>query len=87
MLLVARDEAYQVLSWVMVAPITTHVRQISTHVPLDPIVDGVPRPCAVALDNVQAVRLSWLSARIGRLREERMQAVDRALHAALGLRD
>lgn len=86
-LLVARNEAYEVLTWVMVAPITTRVRPISTQVPLDPTGDGVPRPCAVVLDNVQAVRVAWLGPRIGRLRQEKMEAVDRGLHAALGLRD
>jgi mRNA interferase MazF len=85
-LLLARNEAYSVLTWVIVAPLTTTTRNISTAVPLDPGADGVPRASIVSLDNIQAIRKDWLDAHIIRLRPAKMQAVDRAIHVALGLR-
>ena len=71
-LLLARDEAYGLLTWVMVAPLTTTIRSIPTAVPLDPRTDGVPRPCAVALDNITVVRVEWLDTYITRLRASKM---------------
>lgn len=84
-LLLARDEAYSVLTWVMVAPITTNVRPIPTAVALSPDADGVPRVCAAALDTVQAIRTSWLDVRITSLGPERMREVEQAVHFALDL--
>jgi mRNA interferase MazF len=85
-LLLARDEAYEVLTWVVAAPLTTTIRRIPSAVVLDPKADGVPQPCAVALDNLQAVRVEWLRTSITKLSADRMAAVERALHFALGLR-
>ena len=84
-LLLARDEAYRLLTWVMVAPLTSTVRDIPTAVPLDPD-DGVPQPCVVLLDAIQAIRREWLDERITALDQETLQAVDRAIRFALGLR-
>ena len=85
-LLLARGEAYAVLTWIAVAPLTTTVRPIRSVVPLDPDADGVPRPCAVSLDNIQAIRREWLDTPIARLRPDKMVAVERALQFALGMR-
>ena len=84
-LLLARDEAYDVLTWVMVAPITTNLRSIPTAVALNPEADGVPRVCVVALDNIQAIRKSWLDARVTALGPDRMREIDQAIHFALDL--
>jgi mRNA-degrading endonuclease toxin of MazEF toxin-antitoxin module len=84
-LLLARDEAYTVLTWVMAAPLTTTYRDIPTAVSLEPDVDGVPQYSVVSLDNIQAVRKSWLESLIVRLRAEKMQNVEDAIHFALGL--
>ena len=84
-LLLARDEAYRVLTWVAVAPLTTTIRDVPSAVRLDPATDGVPRPCAVSLDNLQAIRKDWLDEPIARLRPERMAEVERALRFALGM--
>jgi mRNA interferase MazF len=84
-LLLARDEAYDVLTWVVVAPITTTVRSIPTAIPLTPEADGVPRACAAALDNIQAIHKSWLDARITSLGADRMHQIDGAVHFALDL--
>ena len=82
-LLLARDEAYSALTWVMVAPITTNVRPIPTAVALNAEVDGVPRACAAAVDNIQAIHKSWLDARITNLGQDRMREVEQAVHFAL----
>lgn len=85
-LLVARDQAYQVLTWVMAAPLTTTLRDIPTAVPLEPSSDGVPRPCVVSLDNIQAIRKDWLESVIVRLSPVKMREVDAAIRFALDLR-
>ena len=84
-LLLARDEAYDRLTWIIVAPITTNVRRIPSAIPLTPGLDGVPQACAVALDNIQAIRKAWLAARITALGAERMHEVERAVHFAMDL--
>ena len=87
MVLLARDEAYDLLTWVAAAPLTTRMRHIPTEVPLAPGEDGVPSSSVVNLDNLQVIRAEWLDSRIVRLRSEKMQAVDRAIHFALGLKN
>lgn len=85
--LLARNEAYGILTWVAVAPLTTTIRDIPTAVLLDPHVDGVPQRCVVTLDNLQSVRKEWLSTVVTSLRPETMRAIDRAIRFALDLRD
>lgn len=74
-----------ILSWVMVAPLTTTVRTIPTAIPLNPREDGVPRRCVVSVDSIQSVRREWLDTRIVRLRPDKMQAIDGAIRFAFGL--
>ena len=85
MLLLARNEAYSLLTWGMVAPLTTSIRAIPTAVSPDPAADGVPQPCVVSLDNIQAIRKDWLDSLIVPLHPRRMAAIERAVHFALGL--
>ena len=85
MLLVARDEAYVKLTYVMVAPITTRLRDIPTAVPLEPRADGVVRPCAVYLDHIQAIHMDRLETLVVRLRLEKMAEVERAIRFAFAL--
>jgi mRNA-degrading endonuclease toxin of MazEF toxin-antitoxin module len=61
------------------------VRSIPTAVALEPERDSVPRRSAVALDNLQAIRRSWLDNRITSLNPERMREVEEAAHFALDL--
>jgi mRNA interferase MazF len=83
--LLSRHDAYDLLTWVMVAPTTSRLRQISTTLMLDPAVDPVPKDCTLLLDHVQSIRQERLIEPIGRLSEARMAAVDLALHTALGM--
>ena len=85
--LLARDEAYSLLTWVMVAPLTTTIRAIPTAIPLDPHQDGVPRQSIVSLDNIQAIRKDWLETQVVQLSPEKVRAIDLAIHFALGLRN
>ena len=84
-LLLARDEAYAVLTWVVIAPLTSTQRRIPTTVALTPEDDGVPQTCVVALDNVQAVRKNWLDGHIATLSPDRMREVELAIHFSLDL--
>jgi mRNA interferase MazF len=65
-LVVTRSEAIPVLDRVLVAPVTRAVRGIPTEVPLG-AEHGLATECAASFDNLQPVRRSFLSARIGRL--------------------
>lgn len=76
-----REEAIPVLSWVLAAPATTHTRPIPTQVPLDRE-DGMPRACALALDNLRPIAQSLLTERITALTPARMHQVCRALRLA-----
>jgi mRNA-degrading endonuclease toxin of MazEF toxin-antitoxin module len=84
--LLARNEAYSVLTWIAVAPLTTSIRDIATFVELTPREDGVLRRCAINLDGIQAVKRDWLDSLVVRLRQEKLEEVDKAIHLALGLR-
>ena len=83
-LLLSRDEAYNVRNAVTVAQITTTIRHIPVEVLLDKK-DGLPHVCAVNLDTITTVRKSILTQRICALRSEKMQAVGQALKFALAL--
>jgi mRNA interferase MazF len=55
-----------VLNWIMVAPITRTIRGIPTEIPLDEE-HGVDLPCAASFDNLQPIRKTFLTDRIGAL--------------------
>ncbi|MGF1668596.1 MAG: type II toxin-antitoxin system PemK/MazF family toxin [Acidimicrobiia bacterium] len=65
-LVVTRSEAVPVLGWILVAPITRTIRSIPTEIPLDGE-QGVDVPCVASLDNLQPIRRSFLTSRIGSL--------------------
>ena len=78
-LVVTRTEAVPVLTWVLVAPVTRTVRGIPTEIPLGPD-HGLPESCAAAFDNVQPIRRSFLTSRVGALVDPR-SAICHALAA------
>ena len=84
MILLSRDEAYEVRRLVTVAPVTTRIRGIPVEVPLGPK-DGVPRECVVNLDTVTTIPKDALRDRLTALSRAKMTAVDAALRFALGL--
>lgn len=77
-----RDFAGRLLNAVLVAPLTTTIRDIPTAVPLGPE-DGLDRACVAALDNLTLLRKDRLLQRIGRLSDERMVELCEALAIAL----
>jgi len=83
-LLLSRDQAYEVRALVTVAPITSRVRRIPTEVPIGPR-EGLPRPCAVNLDTITTIPKSVLTSRLATLPKRTMVAVERALGFALDL--
>lgn len=65
-LVVTRSEAIPVLNWILIAPITRTIRDIPTEIHLDQD-DGVDTPCAASFDNLQPIRKTFLTSRIGSL--------------------
>jgi mRNA interferase MazF len=85
-LILTRDEAIRHLNDLVVAPITTTVRNLPTHVLLGEA-DAMPRVCAVNLDQVQLAPKHLLGEKLTELGAARIVEVDRALMIALGVRD
>lgn len=77
-----RDPMGRLLNKVIVAPVTSRVRGISTEVALEGA-DGVRTPSVATLDNLQLVRRERLVTRIGRARPQTMTAICRALAIAV----
>jgi mRNA interferase MazF len=78
-LVVTRPEAVPVLTWIVVAPVTKTVRGIPTEIPLDEE-QGLDLPCAASFDNLQPIRRTFLTERIGALPSAR-HGICRALAA------
>jgi mRNA interferase MazF len=79
-MVVTRDQAIPILTWIVVAPVTRTVREIPTEVSLGEA-EGLPGPCAASFDNLQPVRRSFLTRRVGRLDAARRGDLCRALSA------
>jgi len=82
--LLSRDEAYAVRSLVVVAPVTTRIRNIPAEVPLG-TEDGVPQKCVVNLDTITTVPKDCLRSRLAILSPKKLREVEAAIHFALGL--
>jgi len=82
--LLSRDEAYDVRNAVTVAQITTTIRDIPVEVALDEK-DGLPQKCVVNLDTITTVRKAILSKRISSLSSEKIEQIDKAIKFALAL--
>lgn len=80
-LVLTRTAAVLVLNQVLAVPATTIVRDIPTEVPLDRS-DGMPRRCALSLDNVSLIRPTFCTKRITELSAQKMADVCDALRAA-----
>ena len=79
-LVVTRSDAVPVLTWILVAPITRTVRGIPTELPLGPT-NGLPEDCVASFDNVQPIRRSYLTERIGQLGHDQGTGICSALDA------
>lgn len=65
-LVVTRSEAVPVLTWIVVAPVTRTVRGIPTEISLAEA-EGLAMSSAAAFDNLQPIRRSLLTQRVGEL--------------------
>ncbi len=83
-LLLSRDEAYDIRDFVIVSPVTTRVRNIPTEVPLGPE-DGLPRPSMVNLDTIDTIPKANLQEYLTSLSPEKLLAVEAAIRFALGM--
>ena len=79
----SRDAAIPRLRRALVAPCTTTIRALPSEVVLEPPGDPVPRRSAVNLDSVESVSVGVLVSRLGRLADDRMREICRALEVAV----
>jgi mRNA interferase MazF len=82
--LVSREGAYQRRSRFTIAPVTTRIRKIASHVPIGPR-EGLDRDGEVNCDLVLTIDRGRLIERIGTLDGSTVAAVDDALRYSLGL--
>jgi mRNA interferase MazF len=79
----SRDAAIPRLRRTLIGPCTTTIRGIPSEVLLEPGDDPVPRTSVVNLDSVESVSLATLVERLGRLSDERMLQICKALEIAV----
>ena len=79
-LIVTRSEGIPVLTWLVMAPVTRTVRDIPTEIALGPP-EGLSEQCAATFDNLQPIRRSFLTQRVGRLGDARRSELCQALSA------
>ena len=79
----SRDAAIPRLQRTLIGPCTTTIRGIPSEVLLEPGEDPVPRTSVVNLDSVESVSLGTLVERLGRLSDERMRQICKALDIAV----
>jgi mRNA interferase MazF len=82
-LVLTRDEAIPVMQKVIIAFVTSRIRDIPTEIRLGPE-DGMPRECAVSFDNVRVVPKALLGDPMASLAGKRMHEVCKALAIATG---
>ncbi len=82
--LLSRNEAYQIRELAPVAPVTPRLRGIPTEVSLDPR-EGLRRLGAVNLDSIVTIQKRHLTQRITALSQVKVEAVNQAIKFALAL--
>jgi mRNA interferase MazF len=80
-----RDPLARILGSVIVGPITTRVRGVSTEVAVGPR-DGVGHPSVVNLDHLQLLPRRRLLRPVGRAAPETMRSICDAVAEAIGCR-
>ncbi len=81
--ILSRDDAIEVLTTVMVAPVTSTIRDLPSQVVLG-ATEGLDHDSAISLDHIQCVDRARLIRRLGRLSPDRMREVCSALAVATG---
>ena len=83
-LLLSRNEAYNVRSLIIVAPVTTRMRGIPAEVRLGTD-DGVPQDCVANLDTITTLPKDCLRSRLAVLNAKKLREIETAIHFALGM--
>jgi mRNA interferase MazF len=78
----SRAEAIAVLHTVMVAPVTSTIRDLPSEV-LVGVAEGLKHPSAINLDHVQTVERAKLKRFLGTVSPQKMKSVCRALAVAI----
>jgi mRNA interferase MazF len=79
----SRDEAIEVLNTVLVAPVTSTIRDLPSQVVIGTD-EGLDHDSAISLDHVQCIDRAKLIRKLGRLSPARMREVCAALAVAVG---
>ena len=83
-MLLSRDEAYSTRNLLIAAPVTTRIRGIPAEVRLGSE-EGLPRESVANLDTITTIPKSSLQEYITSLSQNKLHAVEEAIHFALGL--
>lgn len=83
--LISRDDAYLHRQLVIVAPVTTRIRGISSEVPLGSA-EGLPRECVANLDTLTTISKDRLDQLVSALPPTKLVELNTALRYAVGLR-
>jgi len=81
-LLLSRTLAFRYLNKILIAEVTTTIRNIPQEVRVDSA-EGLPQGSVINFDNIHAVAKRQLGERLGRLSPDRALEVKRALGYAL----
>lgn len=71
-LVVTRSEAIEVLTWITIAPVTRTIRGTPTEIRLDDR-EGLALECVALFDQLQPIRTTFLTKRIGALGARRRE--------------
>jgi len=82
---VTRDVAWDLLTKLTIAPITSTVRGLGTEVPLGRA-NGLDHACAASCDNLTTIPMSAIVRQVGLLLEEQEADLTRAINNAFDLR-
>jgi len=82
--LLSRNEEYNVRSLVIVAPVTTRIRRIPSEVSLGTH-DGMPHDCVANLDTITTIPKDCLQNRLTTLSAKKLKEVEAAIRFALGM--
>ena len=83
-ILLSRDEAYNIRLSITVAEITTTIRNIPVEVKLAKE-DGLPKNCVANLDTIITIRKELLVERICLLSPRKIEEINKAIKFALSL--
>ena len=88
-LIIQNDRGNRYSPTVIIAAITaaTQKAELPTHIHVMPEESGLHKPSIVLLEQIRTLDKSRLRALVGRLSEEKMRQIDKALRASLGFQD